>query len=375
MDKGNEISIGKEFGKISSLLDAILHPFIDGDRTVGNDYLGIEAQPYLSEGERCGRRKAWMEEKEKIMKLLEPIKEEMAKPGYSFIDIRGAIEAMADSAIPSVIAAAPAERLKDMQELAKAASGKLVGLFAAEIRKRCVAYAKDRGLFERGLPAGWREKAGKLAAIGGGMDADMHLSFDHGPINGIVGEAESRYAALVAAFGSEIVNESAFHRFLCKGKEMARGMVLNADMFKERKEVPDRKVDYEFLERFVPKLELLVLKETLRGEERGPIADSLKRLQRQISAMPSLGAVRYLPLEDIKIGMHYFHGGTDIWLYELDLETLEGEAFVCLNGDSWNAETGPVYLPEYLAIDLMQLDLFWDTRTTLKEVMDKVKGR
>lgn len=128
----------------------------------------------------------------------------------------------------------------------------------------------------------------------------------------------------------------------------------------------------KFLEKFIPTFEMEVLRESLRGEE-GKYFAMLTKLKRQIYAVPRLGETENIDPENIRIWMHYFYGATDIWVYELDIKTLESTAFVCLNGDTENAECGPVFLPEYIGINIMQIDLYWDTETTLKQVIDSVR--
>lgn len=125
-------------------------------------------------------------------------------------------------------------------------------------------------------------------------------------------------------------------------------------------------MDIEYLRRFVPQQEMAVIMDN-------PMAyiAELERVERQIRAMPQLGN---LPGKDeVKIGMHYFGGATDFWVYALEVDGEYAEAFVCLNGDAWNAECGPIYIPELLPIAIMNLDLHWDSNTRLVDVMERVR--
>lgn len=127
-------------------------------------------------------------------------------------------------------------------------------------------------------------------------------------------------------------------------------------------------MNIEFLKKFIPYSEMAVILDNI-DEHR----DDLERLESQIRAVPTLEGLRGIPEDEIRVKMHYFGGSTDIWVFALDPSHQYGEAFVCLNGDSWNAETGPIYFGEILPIPLFNLDLHWNSDTRLKEVIDKVK--
>lgn len=126
-------------------------------------------------------------------------------------------------------------------------------------------------------------------------------------------------------------------------------------------------MDIEYLRKFVPHQEMAVIMDN-------PMAymAELERVERQIRAMPQPGN---LPdKNEIRIGMHYFGGATDFWVYALEPDCEYAEAFVCLNGDAWNAECGPIYIPELLPIALINLDLHWNSQTRLVDVMKRVKS-
>lgn len=128
-------------------------------------------------------------------------------------------------------------------------------------------------------------------------------------------------------------------------------------------------INWGFLERYIPKMELAVLRGNAKSEEKDFFIELLLDVEKQIKGMPGLYETYNLGPDKIQIGMHYFGGTTDFWLYELDQETGEGTAFVCLNGDSDCAERGPVYIPEIVGLRFMALDLYWNTDKTLQEVM------
>lgn len=138
--------------------------------------------------------------------------------------------------------------------------------------------------------------------------------------------------------------------------------------------VASKTINWDFLKDYIPPLELACLKEHAQGEEKEHFVELLSEVEKQIKAMPNYGALCEKEAQDIPIGMHYFGGATDFWIFELDPEEKIGTAFVCLNGDEWNAEIGSVYIPEILGIRFLELDLYWDEKTTLADVWKKVKG-
>lgn len=133
-------------------------------------------------------------------------------------------------------------------------------------------------------------------------------------------------------------------------------------------------INWNFLEKYIPGLELAALKEHLEGEEKEHFVELLDHVEKQIKAMPKLYELAEKYPQEITVGMHYFGGATDFWIYELDPKEQIGMAFVCLNGDTWNAENGEVYIPEILQIPFLELDLYWDDKTVLDDIMKKVKG-
>ena len=67
--------------------------------------------------------------------------------------------------------------------------------------------------------------------------------------------------------------------------------------------------------------------------------------------------------------LHYFSGGSDWYITELDKENNEGFGFVVLNEDTQNAEFGYINMNE-LANSKIDLDLYWSFKT-LNEIFDK----
>lgn len=129
-------------------------------------------------------------------------------------------------------------------------------------------------------------------------------------------------------------------------------------------------MDIEYLRKFVPYSEMKAIMDNI-----GAYESELERVECQIRAMPDPARIGRLKPKEISVGMHYFGGATDFWVYALEADGECAEAFVCLNGDAWNAECGPIYIPELLRIALINLDLHWDSSTKLSDIMKRVKGR
>ena len=131
--------------------------------------------------------------------------------------------------------------------------------------------------------------------------------------------------------------------------------------------------DFKFLSRYVPKCELQVLKENLKGEEGEYFKNLLCNLKEKIKAVPPLYATDGQG-NKAPVKLHYFYGATDIYITEIDHETGEGFGFVCLNGDRYNAELGYVNVNEFLSHPLMNLDLYFDDSITIGEIVNKYKS-
>ncbi len=123
-----------------------------------------------------------------------------------------------------------------------------------------------------------------------------------------------------------------------------------------------------FLKNYVPKSELLALVHNTRGEEGEYFKELLEDTEMAIRAVPPIYGARDKGTE-ARVLLHYFGGATDFWITELDPETGDAFGFACLNGDRPNAELGYSNVFEIVSTDRLELDLYWDDTTTLKDVM------
>ena len=131
----------------------------------------------------------------------------------------------------------------------------------------------------------------------------------------------------------------------------------------------------DFLSKFIPPEELDTLIVNTNGEEGDYFKNLLENTEKTIKTIPNLYANEDKGLKGSKVYLHYFVGDTDIYISELDLDSMAGFGFACINGDKYNAELGYQYLPEIVEIEGMNLDLYWDTNTTLADIVEKYKGK
>jgi ppGpp synthetase/RelA/SpoT-type nucleotidyltranferase len=125
------------------------------------------------------------------------------------------------------------------------------------------------------------------------------------------------------------------------------------------------------LEKIVPKNMLLSIKETKESWKRGDSDDIFEHYENLIEGYREIPTL-YFQDEKGKnaiVYLHYFSGGSDWYITELDKENNEGFGYVILNGDTQNAEFGYINMNE-LANSNIQIDLYWSFET-LNEIFDK----
>ena len=125
------------------------------------------------------------------------------------------------------------------------------------------------------------------------------------------------------------------------------------------------------LEKIIPQNMLLSIKETKESWKRGDSDDIFEHYENLIEGYREIPKLYY---QDGKgknaiVYLHYFSGGSDWYITELDKETNEGYGYVVLDGDTQNSEFGYINLNEF-ADSIVQLDLYWSFQT-LNEIFDK----
>ena len=129
--------------------------------------------------------------------------------------------------------------------------------------------------------------------------------------------------------------------------------------------------EYKSLEKIVPRRMLASIKETKESWERGDSDDVFEHYENLIEGyreIPKLyeqdgkgkNAVVYL---------HYFYGGSDWYITELDKKTNEAFGYAILNGDIQNSELGYMNLNEFADTNGIDLDLYWSFKT-LNEIFE-----
>jgi len=129
--------------------------------------------------------------------------------------------------------------------------------------------------------------------------------------------------------------------------------------------------EYKSLEKIVPKNMLLSIKETKESWERGDSDDVFEHYENLIEGYREIPNL-YFQDEKGKnavVYLHYFYGGSDWYITELDKETNEAYGYAILNGDTQNSAFGYMSLSEFTD-SIVDLDLYWSFQT-LNEIFEK----
>jgi len=101
---------------------------------------------------------------------------------------------------------------------------------------------------------------------------------------------------------------------------------------------------------------------TKNGEEKNYFIKLIDKMETKIETIPEL----YRTEEegnDSMIGLHYFLGGSDWYVTELDKEERILFGYVILNEDTEMSEFGYISLNELLGIQDVELDFHWEEIT------------
>lgn len=131
-------------------------------------------------------------------------------------------------------------------------------------------------------------------------------------------------------------------------------------------------LDIEFLKKYIPPMELQTIISYLDDETGPHFRKLLKKTEEKIKAVPSLYSGEEQGLK-ARVHLHYYVGGTDFYVSEMDQETGETFGFACINGDRENAELGYNNISEIISIPWIELDLYFDNSVTLGEIVKKYK--
>ena len=117
-----------------------------------------------------------------------------------------------------------------------------------------------------------------------------------------------------------------------------------------------------------PNFKKFVPDHQLKAVNSSELIDTVKLVEKELEAIPSIKSGSKIKAKDKIIYAHYFFGQTHIYVLEADDDTLF--TYTILAGDLQNAELGYQSLEELTNSDKMELDFYWDI-IKLKEVMQE----
>lgn len=126
------------------------------------------------------------------------------------------------------------------------------------------------------------------------------------------------------------------------------------------------------LKQFISQPQLQVLRKACQGEEGEYFKKQILKLKSHIICMPKTYETDGQG-DDVDVMLHYFKGGSDWWITERDMvlnDQVQAFGYVCLNGDTQNAELGYISITELIKYGV-ELDLYFEP-ITLREVKDKL---
>lgn len=125
------------------------------------------------------------------------------------------------------------------------------------------------------------------------------------------------------------------------------------------------------IEHFLPVMQARHVRELMRGEEGSFFIDKMIELSKLIDNMP----VTYKNREGDPLAfLHYFHGGSDWYIVEKDVDggVMQAYGYACLNGDMMNAEYGYISIEELRPFPMMQLDFHFEP-TPMSTLIDELR--
>jgi hypothetical protein len=126
------------------------------------------------------------------------------------------------------------------------------------------------------------------------------------------------------------------------------------------------------LKHFVNKEQMQCLRDLCKGEEGAYFTQQILKLKSHIVSMPKTYETDGQGDKAV-VMLHYFRGGSDWWVTERDVEIneqIQAFGYVCLNGDTYNAELGYINVEELIHYGV-ELDLYFEP-ITLGEIKEKL---
>ena len=171
-------------------------------------------------------------------------------------------------------------------------------------------------------------------------------------------------------YDNEIIFQSSELKYAKKGFEsnLYYDKIKSKNTFAKGGMITD--AEYKSLEKIVPKNMLASIKETKESWERGDSDDIFEHYENLIEGYREIPNLYF---QDGKgknavVYLHYFYGGSDWYITELNKETNEAYGYAILDGDIQNSAFGYMSLSEF-ADSIIDLDLYWSFKT-LNEIFE-----
>jgi len=143
-------------------------------------------------------------------------------------------------------------------------------------------------------------------------------------------------------------------------------------MFNETGNLPPRKtfsggglINYGFELGFIPFSERIAVSD-MPEDVSIPLLENVKQA---LADIPRLYAQDGKGKNSI-VYLHYFTGGSDWYITELDKDTKEGFGYAVLNGDYQNSEFGYMPISQFTKAENLELDLHWKYKT-VNQILEK----
>jgi hypothetical protein len=177
-------------------------------------------------------------------------------------------------------------------------------------------------------------------------------------------------------YGDEIVSKSNNLKEAKKDFELAlyKDKTKNKKKFAGGGSITDNELNE--IKKIVPRSMLLSINESLTERERakrnGQDFENFDYFENLIEGYREIPKLYY---QDGKgknaiVYLHYFSGGTDWYITELDKQTNEAYGYVILNEDTQNSEFGYVDINDLVTNNRIEVDLYWSFQT-LNEIFEK----
>jgi len=120
--------------------------------------------------------------------------------------------------------------------------------------------------------------------------------------------------------------------------------------------------DFPLAQQIIPPSQFMATIENLRGEEGQFFSDKLNELEGYIQAAIDQGRKRSLGIEELTCYLHFFHGGSDWFVYGINLKNGWISSYAILNQDVQMSEPGDTSIDDFHSIPMMNVDYHYEPR-------------